>query len=129
MKFDLILLYDKNLVYLKKKSIIFSFNIYSFYIYIFWSVYFMNNYKQIKKSKLRFDGFIGQLIGVFPKLLSLSSLNYAYIEGVEVFRLIFLKSKGLLKFYEVTSLKNIFFKEVKKKQKYQNKKKYVRLSI
>ena len=71
-------------------------------------MHFFGNLKKLKKSKLRFDSFIGQIIGLYPKLLGLSVLNYIYIEGVEIFRLVFLKASSLLKYYTVNSINHIF---------------------
>ena len=81
---------------------------------------------KLKRGKYRFDAFIGQIVGLRPKFLGLCLVNYAFIEGVEIFRLVYIKSKALIKSYEVKTLKKTFFLETKKKQRYFNKKKFIK---
>jgi hypothetical protein len=78
---------------------------------------------------LRFDAFIAQVIGIYPKLLGYSVINYSYFSGVEIFRRVFLKSSVLLKYYEVLILKYTFFSKTNKKLRYLNSKKFIRLNF
>jgi hypothetical protein len=129
MNYNLVLLYNKNLYVICKRYLVKLINVYSFYVYVFWYINFLSANTKLKRGKLRFDAFIAQVIGIYPKLLGYSVINYSYFSGVEIFRRVFLKSSVLLKYYEVLILKYTFFSKTNKKLRYLNSKKFIRLNF